>query len=874
MAFACRAAKSRQLCSTGTAQHIQLSYRSGGVRRYSSFIPSSRPALPQTNYITLEHLPSTLRISSREKWRVDRVRSLATEAVGLVHDSTGRKAEIYTLIDNIHQHEDELSEMLDELSLFDQYESFIDTRGWAMDDVFSGSIGHRNYEALEDKVRQARQQFGEYLPESYLNDAELELYNRLYGEAIIRPTDSEETGTLDEREPDILLKDDGEGGFEEIDYERTSDIDEDIPVTYQTNEEFLDEDEDPFQVQRAKDVAERLGGILLEPGTEVEEDEESESGPRLHPLTEAGKFSPNPRTVFIPQDSVTGPISVILSNYSNKHVAEAAHKAFGGRRLPHSTTTLPPSAQLPQLPISLSASQHHMSDMEANAYLAAVYPGMYASTLSVLVEVRKRLGSQWLRDLMAQETGPRVLDAGGSGAGILAWRDVLRAEYETMVPDHPKNAPIPTGKSTVLAGSDALQMRASALLDNTTFLPRLPDYLHVRDSTTLEDDRAPPKRKQFDVIIAPHTLLEIDEDYVRKQHVKNLWSLLNPNGGVLILLEKGRQKGFEAIAGAREMLLERHIASPGSAEYESLTESGDQGAIKKEAGMIIAPCTNHGKCPMYHINGHAKGRSDYCHFEQRYIRPPFLQRILGAKDRNHEDVEFSYVAVQRGVDLRQTESITQGKTATDAAFEGYEDNVAMPEEDVETAASVDSSSSPTTATSVPPVNPLSLPRTVLPPMKRRGHVIFDFCTPEGKIERWTVPRSYSRQAYHDARKARWGDLWALGAKTRVPRNLKLGSAESAESKKERLKRRAATKMAQLEDEDGENEFNMTSQENEEGQNGALAPALADALKKQASSLERRKRGHNIPTWKRHNDKKRIRQAVRKASSTTVVEDIV
>ncbi|RAO65375.1 uncharacterized protein BHQ10_001387 [Talaromyces amestolkiae] len=851
MSLSCRAAKSCRICSPGASQHIiQLSQRSG-VRRFGSFIRNSRPALPSTIYSESKH--AIIAGASGRKWRQGKVRELATNTPPEVPDLTGRKEEIYTLIDTIHEHEDELAELFEDFLPFDEFSHIIDTRSWGMDDVFSATIGHRNYESLENKVRNARQQFGEYLPEDHLNEPELELYNRLYGEALFRPAESD---VIDEREPDILLRDDGEGGYEEIDVPPV-DAEGEIPVAYAMEQEILDADEE-IPMNRAKQVAERLGGILLEPGSEVEE-EESESGPRIHPLTAAGKYSTEPRTVFIPKDSVTGPISVILSNYSNKHIAEAAHKVFGGQRLPHSTTTLPPSAQIAQTPIPLSASQHQMSDMEANAYLAALYPGIYASTLSVLAEVRKRLGSKWLRDLMMQETGPRVLDAGGSGAGILAWRDVLRAEYETMVPDHPKDAPIPTGKSTVLAGSDALQMRASILLDNTTFLPRLPDYLHVRDSSTLDDERAPPKRKQFDVIIAPHTLLEIDEDYLRKQHVKNLWTMLNPNGGVLILLEKGRQKGFEAIAGAREMLLEKHIASPGSTEYESLTESGDQGSIQKEAGMIIAPCTNHGKCPMYHIHGHAKGRSDYCHFEQRYIRPPFLQRIVGATDRNHEDVQFSYVAVQRGVDLRQTESMVQGKAATDAAFEGYEDSFSP--EDGESAQ---------TST----INPLSLPRTVLPPMKRRGHVIFDFCTPEGKIERWTVPRSFSRQAYHDARKARWGDLWALGAKTRIPRNLKLGSAASTESKKERLQRRAATKIAQMTgDEEAGDELNLGLDEVEE-RKGTAAPALANALQNQARSLERRKKGHNIPTWKRHADKKKIRQAVRKASSNTAEEEFI
>ncbi|KAK5188167.1 37S ribosomal protein S22, partial [Cryomyces antarcticus] len=42
------------------------------------------------------------------------------------------------------------------------------------------------------------------------------------------------------------------------------------------------------------------------------------------------------------------------------------------------------------------------------------------------------------------------------------------------------------------------------------------------------------------------------------------------------------------------------------------------------------------------------------------------------------------------------------------------------------------------------------------------------------LERWTVPKSFSKQAFRDARKAQWGDLWALGAKTRAARNVRLG----------------------------------------------------------------------------------------------------
>jgi ribosomal protein RSM22 (predicted rRNA methylase) len=548
-------------------------------------------------------------------------------------------------------------------------------------------------------------------------------------------------------------------------------------------------------------------------------------------MTREGKFETEPGTINLPKKTVTGPISIILSEFSNKHIADTAHRLFGGPGLPNSTTTPPPRAQLPQLPIPISASQHHMGEMEANAYLAALYPGIYASVLSVLVEVRKRLGTDWIRKLISQDGGPNVLDASGGGAGILAWRDIISAEYQLMVPDHPEDAPVPYGRSTVLTGSDALRLRASAILDNTTFLPRLPDYLHVREKPTLDDSRAAPKRKQYDVIIAPHSLLGFEEEYQRKEYVENLWQLLNPDGGVLVLLEKGRQKGFECIAGAREMLLKRHIASPNSTEYENFLDSPDSSrTVKKESGMIVAPCTNHSTCPMHNSAGPTKGRKDYCHFEQRYIRPPFLQRIMGARDRNHEDIKFSYIAVQRGQDLRQQQNIQQNAEVTDAAFEGFEH--------------LDEPTSP--------FHPLSLPRAVYPPLKRRGHVIFDLCTPAGKIERWTVPRSYSRQAYRDARKSNWGDLWALGAKTRIPRKLNLGE-KHGEGKKERLARRAADKAASQEvDEEGDLE---RDEEDDEEDYPSDIP-----------DIPKRKKGQNIPSWKKHNDKKKLRQAYKRRAA--------
>lgn len=325
----------------------------------------------------------------------------------------------------------------------------------------------------------------------------------------------------------------------------------------------------------------------------------------------------------------------------------------------------------------------------------------------------------------------------------------------------------PHGKASVVTGSNSLRHRVSSFLDNTTFLPRLPDYVHSsRHDKHLDGgaDGGPAQpRKYYDVILAPHTLFPLKEDFRRKKLVENLWSLLDPKGGVLILIEKGIPRGFEAIADARNLLLDSRISSPGSTYIEAELITGKKERfIEKEEGMIIAPCTNHNKCPMYPIPGLSTGRKDFCHFGQRFIRPNYLQKILGASVRNHEDVKFSYLAVRRGKDARKgTTPILSGDAASDQSFEGYE--VYDLPEGTEGGEESDIK-----------FNALSLPRAILPPLKRRGHVTLDLCTPSGKLERWTVPRSFSRAAYRDARKSKWGDLWALGAKTRTMRSPRLG----------------------------------------------------------------------------------------------------
>ncbi|KAF1958666.1 hypothetical protein CC80DRAFT_490495 [Byssothecium circinans] len=638
--------------------------------------------------------------------------------------------------------------------------------------------------SIEANARKARHTFGDTLPRGHLSEEEYAVYERLYGPPIFidQPKslpDVQGGGEemVEQELPDgstVLLRKGDDGELEEV--EVFDEAGEELGV--EEGEYMSEEQWEELEEQKAKSYHEEIyekSRIGLEEDVDAEEAEDEEFL-RAHPLTIAGRSKPSPSTVFLPKDTLVDPTTLLLTRANHKHLAESANQIFGGKGLPYSVGTPPARLGKEQKPIPLDPSQSDMGNIQADAYMASVQPGTYASVMSTLVEVRKRLGSSWIDHLLKTKKGGLVLDAGSGGVGILAWHEILKAEWARMSEESgiTSKETAPLGKATVLAASDTLRHRASRLLENTTFIPRLPETVPQGEEVNPHQPR-----KVYDLIIAPHTLWPMRQEYLRKDQVQRYWSLLNPKGGVLILIEKGLPRGFEVIAAARDLLLQKHIASPGSTVIETPVPEQvgkpdvDTRFVEKETGMIIAPCTNHSTCPMYISPGISMGRKDFCFFNQRYIRPPYLQRILNATDRNHEDVQFSYLAVQRGRDQRLPEhdilgkGVLQNEQSTTDALEGHEWK---------------SESELLTSTDI---NTLALPRIVLPALKRRGHVTLELCTPAGTLERWTVPRSFSRQAYRDARKARWGDLWALGAKVRMPRNVRLGRPRDEFDKKGR-----------------------------------------------------------------------------------------
>lgn len=630
----------------------------------------------------------------------------------------------------------------------------------------------------------------------------------------------------------LLLREDQEGNLEEVEYTmeqlRAMEVSEDGEVVSVEEEhgkmeprppseaqiEFIEanasnereydallqlqKDFEAARIRAVQQEAEELAAREEEEGQdEIEEEEEDvtkdeeetepdalsawypdHEGPRLHEYTMEGRFSTSPKTLFLPKDDFIEPITEMLKRTDTKHVRLAAEKSCGGPGLPHSPATPRFARNMQQKGLGLEAVESKLSEIDADAFMATALPGIYASVMSALVEVRKRLGPEWIKGMLSRKdddgVGPRVLDAGAGGAGLSAWQNVLQAEWDVMRENGEDLDATPPGKRTVIVGSNQLRHRISRFLENTQFLPRLPNYAAVDNSDKqLDAPEVPQKRKVYDVIIATHMLVPLEREWRRKEVLDNLWQMLSPEGGVLIVLEKGHPRGFEAVADVRQRLLDEYILPPVSQPRQEVTEP-DKELRVREPGMIVAPCTNHSKCPMYLTPGIRPGRKDFCHFSQRFVRPPFLQRVLGATHRNHEDINFSFVAIRRGMPAAPAADVNAEPTASEAQSEQF---ISAPTpilqgEHATRAALAGYESVPSTSPSRP--HPLSLPRNILRPLKRKGHVTFDLCTPSGSIERWTVPKSFSKQAYHDARKAKWGDLWALGAKTRVRRAVRLG----------------------------------------------------------------------------------------------------
>ncbi|KAJ2158316.1 37S ribosomal protein S22 [Coemansia sp. RSA 552] len=239
---------------------------------------------------------------------------------------------------------------------------------------------------------------------------------------------------------------------------------------------------------------------------------------------------------------------------------------------------------------------------------------------------------------------------------------------------------------------------AEAMVDSArTMIAALPERARPQKIELLRYLAPEQPNTRADLVVSAFALSELPSDDARNVIVETLW---NNTDDTLVLIDRGTPAASLMISAARTQLLELGAQAADPATLPSGIHT-------------VAPNPNDLPDPTDHT-------PTWMHFSQRVQRPRFTMRTKHSKS-NLEDAHYSYVVMRRGP--RPSRPKPDAGDTTLPAMAYY------------------------------------WPRILMPPIKRKGHVVTDVCTTNGNIERWTFTRTHDRQAYRDARKACWGDLF-------------------------------------------------------------------------------------------------------------------
>lgn len=219
-----------------------------------------------------------------------------------------------------------------------------------------------------------------------------------------------------------------------------------------------------------------------------------------------------------------------------------------------------------------------------------------------------------------------------------------------------------------------------------------------------------------------------------------------------------------------------------SEEFEVLTPgqtpAGDEPVTDKVDYhlSVVAPCSHHGRCPLqlgdpkfYKISNH-KHRLSFCSFNHVVERPKYTmelkkgRRLATQWDKSTED-GFGIDRLSKKTLKTLEGSGRPGGNNTESGNFSYLIMHRSPN-DSKTIEKIENDREHHTDSDQAP----HWPRVLEFPAKIKNNVRLKVCAPSGNIEIWQVPKSLGKQTYHDARKVRQGDLWALGKKSAVVKN--------------------------------------------------------------------------------------------------------
>lgn len=302
----------------------------------------------------------------------------------------------------------------------------------------------------------------------------------------------------------------------------------------------------------------------------------------------------------------------------------------------------------------------------------------------------------------------------------------------------------------------------------------------------------------FDLVLFAFTATDLPHIAATMAAAAVLWEKLNPNG-VFVMIEPGTPDGFSNIRSVRSMLLD--CCPP-----ESDADDDEEDDLVLDQCHVIAPCTHNGVCPMERHRrkiwpDKSEGSdeevdttdnvqeaewtedgddrfgaiTDTAAFESSFCS--FVHNIPGATNTAKGD-KLCYFVAQKRYPTSETIDQPLFPNLADLLAETYRSSndrdpinheIMLYEADQAKEKFEDMADNDPLGLSilVGDKNRQSFGRIVRAPLKRKGHVMVDYCAVgtdgSGKIVRHRLGKLGSAKVapgqYAAARKARWGGLW-------------------------------------------------------------------------------------------------------------------
>ncbi|KAF8167449.1 mitochondrial small ribosomal subunit Rsm22-domain-containing protein [Crassisporium funariophilum] len=427
------------------------------------------------------------------------------------------------------------------------------------------------------------------------------------------------------------------------------------------------------------------------------------------------------------------------------------------------------------------AARHATRD--GTAFATVALPAHYSAIIAVLNHLKQRMDPAWAPE--------RIIDWGaGTGSGL--WASLYSFQKPSSEAEDVQDY---LATNSTISSYVGIEKREGLVVIGKKLVARTSvGGLTVKWNKSMkQEDVIEREDGRGTIALSAFMLTSLSNPIAMKTLVKEMWdSGASTIVKSLVLIDHNSRAGFEAIAHAREYLLKM-----GKAELED----PDAASWPIRGAHVLAPCPHDRACPLLHSGGAPL----VCGFSQRLQRPAFV-RLTKHSGVGHEDMEYSYVVIQRGArpdpvrtDIGRIGNV--GRRAINAEFakvpmkelevqpalsdSGAEDTagISRPAQPPSTSLSIDETLAPSEVQTQLRLEAYHWPRLVFPPLKKSGHIILDSCTPEGKIMRLTIPKSQGKQPFYDARKSNWGDIFPHIPKNRPleryqPKGSKSGQGES------------------------------------------------------------------------------------------------